>query len=602
MRKFRSLLAPVVACVVLLGPSLAPATAGASSLPTTITLNSSLKIHPLLQYGAQTDPTRVVRVIVQQVHAPPPPGLLGNLLGGLLGGGANKGDEQFTIIPALVTNVQLGSIPALARDPNVRYISPDGPVEIIPGVSLVGSLLGGLLGILGGLLGGGPSQPAVYGRFSGSSGGSVDSSHLSTTYPFDIGAPTAWAGAAGPSDTGAGVTVAVLDSGVDISHPDLSGHVIAVNVNQAASGANDGYGHGTHVAGIIGGRDSAGHYVGIAPRSNIVSVKVSDDTGATYESDVLRGLQWVSQHQHDYNIRAINLSLSASVPQSYSTSPIDAAVEYLWHQGITVVASAGNLGGGPDAVWYAPGNDPLVITVGCLDDNQTVAPADDSLCMISSRGATEDAFAKPELVAPGRKVVSTLASGINGQPVVLAKEFPDRISADGRHIRLSGTSMSTPMVTGAVALLLQRHPGLTPDQVKQLLVSTASAYPGQTDKAGDLNIVAALHANVPPAAHQTLLPIGGSPAPAGAVTLLWDGNRWANSYWTGSHWDSSHWDTAHWDTPYWDSSHWDSSHWDSSHWDSSHWDSSHWDSSHWDAGHWDSSHWDAGHFDASAMD
>jgi serine protease AprX len=257
-----------------------------------------------------------------------------------------------------------------------------------------------------------------------------------------------------------------------------------------------------------------------------------------------------------------------------------------------VVTSAGNRGNAEDAVWYAPGNDPLVITVGCLDDNQTVAPGDDSLCMISSHGATEDGFAKPELVAPGRKIVSALAAGINGQPVVLAKQFPERISADGRHLRLSGTSMSAPMVTGAVALLLAQRPGLTPDQVKQLLVSTASAYPGRADKAGELNIVAALQANIPPVSTQTPVPIGGSLAPAGKVTLLWDGTTWANSYWTSSHWDTAYWDTAHWDTAYWDSSHWDSSHWDSSHWDSSHWDSSHWDSSHWDSSHWDSSAFD----------
>src|SRR6202011_3992160 len=97
----------------------------------------------------------------------------------------------------------------------------------------------------------------------------------------------------GPSDTGAGVTVAVLDSGVDFSHPDLSGHVIAVNVNLTATGPTDGFGHGTHVAGVIAGQDSSGAYVGIAPGADVVSVKVSDDTGVTYESDVLRGLQWV---------------------------------------------------------------------------------------------------------------------------------------------------------------------------------------------------------------------------------------------------------------------------------------------------------------------
>src|ERR687886_325218 len=145
-----------------------------------------------------------------------------------------------------------------------------------------------------------------------------------------------------------------------------------------------------------------------------------------------------------------------------------------------------------DAVWYAPANDPFVITVGCLDDNQTAAPEDDSLCPISSRGVTQDGFAKPDLVAPGRKIESALSSGINGQGSILAGEFPDRITADGEHIRLSGTSMAAPQVTAAIALLLQRHGGLLPNQVRQLLVNTASTYPGQPDQAGVLNIPAAL--------------------------------------------------------------------------------------------------------------
>lgn len=596
MRKLRLLCAPVLACV-LLGATIAPASVGASSLPAPqLILDPAQKIHPLLQMEAQTDPTRVVRVIVQQVRPPASPGLLGGLVGGLLGGGANNNDEQFTVIPALVTSVQLSSLAAMAQDPNVRYISPDGPVAIIPGLPLVGGLVNGLLGLLSGLLGGGASQPTVSGSFY-SARNSVDASHVSTTYPFVTGATNAWAGTAGPADNGARVTVAVLDSGVDLAHPDLKGHVIGVNVNRAASGPTDGYGHGTHVAGIIAGQDSAGQYIGIAPGANVVSVKLSDDTGVTYESDVLRGLQWVSQNRTAYNIRAINLSLSASVPQSYATSPIDAAVENLWHQGVTVVASSGNLGAGEDAVWYAPGNDPLAITVGCLDDNQTVASGDDSLCMISSRGVTEDGFAKPDLVAPGRKIVSALAAGINGQPAALAKTFPDRITADGHHIRLSGTSMSAPMVTGAVALLLQRQPGLTPDQVKQLLVSTASGYPGQADKAGKLNIVAALQANVPPATPQPLLPIGGSAAPAGQITLLWDGSRWANSYWTGGHWDAGYWDAGHWDTTYWDAGHWDAGHWDAGYWDAGHWDAAHWDAGHWDAGHWDAGYWDSSTYD-----
>ena len=366
----------------------------------------------------------------------------------------------------------------------------------------------------------------------------------------------------GPADTGAGVTVAVLDSGVDFSHPGPARPCHGGQRQQDGDRTVGRLRSRTHVAGIIVGQDAAGQYVGVAPGANLVSVKISDDAGVTYESDVLRGLQWVGLHQTNYNIRAINLSLSASVPQSYATSPIDAAVEYLWHQGLTIVASAGNLGDAQDATWYAPGNDPLVITVGCLDDNQTVAPGDDSLCMISSHGATEDGFSKPELVAPGRKIVSTLASGINRATVQRGGEFPDRITADGRHIRLSGTSMSAPMVTGAVALLLARHPGLTPDQVKQLLVSTATDYPGQADKAGELNIGAALLANIPPASAQVPLGIGGTAPPTGKNTILWDGTQWASTYWDSGRWESTYWDSGRWESTYWDSGRWESGRWE----------------------------------------
>jgi serine protease AprX len=616
MWKFRLLMAPVLACL-LLGPGLG-VQAAAAATPVQVVLDSSLKIHPLLQYGAQTDPTRVVRVIVQKNSRASGGGLSG-LLGGLLGGGSQSNIvEEFTVIPASVMDVTLGSIPALARDSSVRYISPDGPVQVIPG-ALTGGLVGGLVGgLLGALLGGGgkPQQPqsTVSGSVSRTkTTGSVDSSHLATTYPIDTGAQSVWAGQANPAATGQGITVAILDSGVDISHPDLTGHVLAVNVNQTAQNANDGYGHGTHVAGVVGGQDPTGQYDGIAPKATVLSVKLSDDTGAAYESDVLRGLEWVELHRAAYHIRAINLSVSTSVPASYATSPIDAAVEHLWSEGVTVVAAAGNMGNAQDAVWYAPGNDPLVITVGCLDENQTVSPSDDSLCPISSRGVTEDGFAKPDLLAPGRKIVSALAGGING-PTVLTQEFPDRITDDGHHLRLSGTSMSAPMVTGAVALLLQNHPNLTPDQIKQLLVNSASAYPGQPDQAGTLNIAAALSAAAhPPTAGLTFpVPVGGTISAAGSHAALWDGSRWSSTYWDGSRWVSAYLDSANWSGSRFDNSRWnvasfDGSRWVSAYWDNSHWnvasfDGSNWVNAYWDNSHWNNSHWNLATFDGSSWD
>jgi serine protease AprX len=582
MRKLRLLLAPVLACTML-GSTLGVPLAGASTAGVQVTLDSSQKIHPLLQYGAQTDPTRVVRVIIQQVK---PPGT--NLLGGLLGGLLGSTDEQFTVIPALVKSVPLGSIAVLAQDPNVRYISPDGPVQVDPSLPLVGPLLGDVSSLLGGLLGSG--QNSTTGSNSATkSTATVNPARLTTTYPFDTGATTAWAGTAGKTETGAGVTVAVLDTGADLAHPDLYGHVLGVNVNNSASGPSDGYGHGSHVAGIIGGQDPTGQNIGIAPRATVISVKVSDDNGAANESDVLRGLQWVDQNHGTYHIRAINLSVTASVPQSYATSPIDAAVEHLWHEGVTTVVSAGNLGASQDAVWYAPGNDPLAISVGCLDENLTTSPADDSLCPISSRGFTEDGFAKPDVVAPGRKIVAPLASGINGKPTGLALTYPERITADGHHIRLSGTSMAAPMVTGAIALLLQRHPTLTPDQLKQIMVRSASAYPGQADAAGRLNIKAALLASdsPPPAGVVFPVPFGGTAPPSGSGAVLWDGSRWTSTTWDGSRWTTAYWDGSRWTTTYWDGSRWTGAYWDGSRWTSAGFDSAHWDGSRWTAASYD---------------
>jgi serine protease AprX len=553
----------------------------ASTTGQPVVLDSTQKIHPLLQYAVQADPNRIVRVIVQKTNftALSEVGLLGALLGPSVPG--LQVTEDFTVIPATVVTLPASSLPALAALPNVRYLSPDGAVAFNPGLlPLVTNLLSPVTNLLDGLLGLSSSRSAsspAPGAIAPTSS-HVSSANLQTTYPIDSGASNAWS-----DQTGSGVGVAVIDSGIDLSHPDLAGRAIGVNVNRHAHSTADGYGHGTHVAGIINGLSSGQQYVGIAPDATVIGVKVADDSGVAYESDLLRGLEWVDLHRATYQIRVLNLSVSTSVPSSYATSPIDAAVEHLWHDGVTVVAAAGNYGSAQDAVWYAPGNDPLVITVGCLDDNQTVTPTDDSLCPISSRGVTEDGFAKPDLVAPGRKIVSALSNGADGNRAVLATQFPDRITSDGRHIRLSGTSMSAPVVSGALALILQRHSQLTPSQLKQVLVQSALAYPGEADRAGALNIPAALRASDNPPASSTLIPVpvGGSPAPNGAVTLLWDGSRWGNAYWDGSRWSNAYWDGSRWSNASWDGSRWSSAYWDGSRWSSTYWDGSRWSSSAW---------------------
>src|SRR5229473_1005075 len=536
-RKAHALVAPALALTMLLPSVGTPIAAASSGAP--VVLDPALKIHPMLQEGGQLDPTSVVRVIVQKTKADVKgDSLLSHIAGAQL-------SEEFTVIPGFVATLPQAAVSLLALNPNVRYVSPDGPVDVIPGNQPKGSKAA--------------ADPKAHKQGSHSRR-RFDASKLLTTFPVDTGASAAWATSHDKSETGFGISVAVIDSGLDASHPDLGGNVVAVNVNRNSQTPLDGYGHGTHVAGIIGGHDPDNEYLGVAPETTLISVKVADDNGGAYVSDLLRGLDWISAHRDDYRIRALNISASVSFPESYATSPVDAAAERLWNDGVAVVTSAGNLGAAQDAVWYAPGNDPQVITVGCLDENQTASPADDSLCPISSRGVTEDGFAKPDLVAPGRKIVSTLAAGINGQGVSLAAEFPERISADRQHISLSGTSMAAPMVTGAIALVLGRHPNLTPAQLKQLLTVTSRPYPGQADGAGALDITAALASSdhAPAASKQVPLAAGGAAPSRNASTVLWDGARWTTTYWNGARWTSAYWDGARWTATYWDGARWTS--------------------------------------------
>jgi serine protease AprX len=568
-RKIRLLVAPLLAATLFAPMLVAPAAAAGTTPTVPISLNSTLKIHPFLQYGLSADPNHLVRVIVQKSSVSARALDIALRVPGVLV------TEEFNVIPAFVAIAPESAIAALARDTNVRYLSPDASVQILPG------LLAPLVKP--------PALPKLPPPIKSPKPG-IDSSNLVTTYPFDTGATSAWSSADGHVETGSNVTVAVIDSGIDSSHPDISGQVVPINVNRHTLSTGDGYGHGTHVAGIINGHDPAKQYLGIAPNAMLVSVKIGDDNGQAFESDLLRGLDWVDAFRGVFRIRALNLSVSTAIPESYATSAVDAAVENLWHDGVTVVASAGNLGPDQDAVWYAPGNDPYVITVGCLDENLTRSTTDDSLCPISSRGVTEDGFAKPDMVAPGRKIESALATAPNGQSTVLAGEFPDRITADGQHIRLSGTSMAAPMVVGAIALLLERHPGLMPSQLKQILVNSTSRYPGQTDAAGMLNIAAALVASDhPPLVTQApILPVGGTAPPVGSVTLVWDGARWGSTYWDGARWGSAYWDGARWGSAEWDGARWGSAYWDGARWGSTYWDGARWGSSQWDGARWGS--------------
>ena len=503
-----------------------------------VQLDRGLRVHPLLQYGAQVEPNKLVQVLVQKAAVGQDSRAIAQA------GQSAQVREDFGLVNTSVMQIQQKDVLQLAKDPRVLYISPDGDVPVkknkddqrlTKAVQLLAS-----------------SGPGTV----KSDGTPPDASKLLTTYPQDVQAPSAWDAKKG-SLTGAGVTVAVLDTGVNPFHPDLNGKVFPVFVNPNATGYLDGLGHGTHIIGIIDGESPDDHYVGVAPDARVISVKIADDHGSAHESDMLRGLQWVYDHRAEYNIKVLNLSLSAATPQSYHLSPIDAAVEALWRSGVTVVTSAGNRGTASDATWYAPGNDPFVITVGCLDDNQTTTAKDDSVCSFSSRGATQDHISKPDLVAPGRKIYAPLAA----KDAQLAIDYPDRISTDGAHIRLSGTSMATPVVSGAAAILLQRYPNLTPNQLKWVLDSTAHHYTNEPDRANELSIAKAIEA-----AKGDLKDANQNLHLASLFSVLGGANQGGvsstNSYWNNSYWDNSYWDNSYWDNSYWDNSYWDNSYWD----------------------------------------
>ena len=304
-----------------------------------------------------------------------------------------------------------------------------------------------------------------------------------------------WAGSRGllgllsqPAVTGSGIGVAVIDSGI-ADHAALGGRVVArVNlVSEEPGVSGDPFGHGTHIAGIIGGSTTAATRVtsayagGSAPGVHFVDVRVLASNGAGYTSDVIAGIDWTIANAQRYGVRIINLSLGHPVAEPSATDPLCRAVARAVQAGIVVVASAGNNGrtaGGAPVLGgvTSPGNSPLAITVGALDTVGTVDRSDDRVAPYSSRGPTKFDFAvKPDVVAPGGAIVSLENPGS-----WLSTHYPSwHIAGSGRnaYYRLSGTSMSAAVVSGGVALLLDDDPRLTPAQVKIALQTGAQFLP-----------------------------------------------------------------------------------------------------------------------------
>jgi serine protease AprX len=399
-------------------------------------------LSPQLSHLAATDPRRSVEVIIQLRRGA---GLAqGRALVRSVGG---QPGLDLHIIHALAARMSAGAARQLAASPLVHAVSLNA---LIKETTLV----------------------------------NFDPRELATTFDQSVRATNLWS-----RTTGKGVGVAVLDTGIAGDLPDFrasqsdttSRVVASAVIDPNASTAGDTYGHGTLVGGLIAGnggyRDSAdatwGKYAGTAPDAKLVSIKMGDDTGQATTLDAIYGLQFAVDHKDDYNIRVVNLSFRSTSAESYTTDPLDAAAEQAWFDGIVVVAAAGNRGSDPDAVSYSPANDPYVLTVGGVDEQGTKWPGDDIQASWSGRGTTQDGVTKPDVLAPGAHIVSTLAPNS-----AFSNLCQSCITPDGSYFQASGTSLAAPVVAGIAADLVAGHPNWTPNMVKGAIVNTAYKLPG----------------------------------------------------------------------------------------------------------------------------
>jgi serine protease AprX len=402
-------------------------------------------------------------------------------------------------------------------------------------------------------------------------------------WPYASGAAKFWTQLAtgNPSSMANPPTIAVVDSGVDPSVPDLAGRVVHEEnfTSLPDNSAHDGRGHGTFVASIAAG--SGALHAGVAPNADIVSLDVVDDNGTGLTSDVIAAADWILANKDAYGIRVANFSLHSSQPSTFRFDPLDKAVERLWFDGVVVVAAAGNYGVTQQGVLYAPANDPFVITVGAVDVNGTIGTGDDLAAPWSAYGSTLDGFAKPEISAPGRYMVGAIPLSST-----LALERPDRLVEPG-YLLMSGTSFAAPVVSGTAAYILARHPSFTPDQVKGALMLTARPTPNALPRSTGVGEVAAdraVEVANPPnpnlALNQFVVP---DPAGNGRVfdeatwttyasaNQVWDAATWTTATWTTATWTTATWTTAAWQTATWVSATWTTATWTTATWTTATW-------------------------------
>ena len=419
---------------------------------------------------------------------------------------------------------------------------------------------------------------------------------------------------------GEGVTIAIVDTGVADS-PEFAGrltHYAVPGTTRGKKGLADEFGHGTFVAGVAaGGGVADATYAGVAPGAHVLDIRVADADGSTDLITVLKGLQKAAQLGAD----VVNLSLSSGSTLPYQVDPLTVALQRMWQAGTVVVVPSGNDGENGSGSVTSPGIDPTLLTVGASDEKLTRDRSDDAVAPFSGRGPTPQGDVKPDLVAPGTSLVSVRATGS-----LVDEGFPGSRIGES-YFRGSGTSFATSAVAGAVAILLQQRPDLTPDQVKALVRGTAYTADGlsEPNAAGDggLDLAGALAATTPdvPSAVADEAPPAGdevawraflqalmdddraaaakawaaiSPAGHRWAGHRWGGHRWGANSWSGHRWAGHRWAGADVTAEEWEMRFWAGHRWAGHRWGTDAWVGHRWAGHRWANGDWTGHRW-AGH-------
>jgi serine protease AprX len=405
----------------------------------------------------------------------------------------------------------------------------------------------------------------------------------------------------------------------------------------------DEFGHGTHMASLIAGRDTArttgsdyvtdsgSGFVGVAPDARVINLKVASADGGADVSQVIAAINWVTQHAHDpgVNIRVLSLSYGTKSTQSYTLDPLAYAAEQAWRKGVFVVVAGGN-DGATDAITLAdPAMDPFVMAVGADDPNGTISPSDDVVPAFATHGTNSRHV---DVIAPAVHVLGLRVPGS-----YIDANNPNA-AVGTRFIRGSGTSQATAIVAGAAAVVLQKYPGMTPDLLKaDLLQGAVGIAPGANATyrgSGLLDVAKALNPAGSNGVQGGLASTGtggleaargGSHvvdsatgveltgeydafgrawngptwAAAVAINTSWVGGAWNGSTITGSDWSGVSWTGSSWLSQYWTSNLWDGSSWTSHSWTSHYWTSTGWNSQYWTDGSWASQHWTANNWSSA---